>query len=130
VGALAIASVAPMAALAGGAGWSLAAGAWLILAARIVSSIPHVRAQVRRIHGREVQPLPGLLGDGAALALAAMAALLDPSLIAGTLAIVGLVSIQRLTLARPARPARVLGVRQMALGFAVVGATAVSAWLL
>jgi len=38
--------------------------------------------------------------------------------------------VQRITLARPPRPAKVLGLRQMVLGFGVVGATATSAWLL
>jgi len=38
--------------------------------------------------------------------------------------------VQRITLARPPRPAKILGVRQMILGFTVVGATALGAWLL
>ena len=42
---------------------------------------------------------------------------------------VGLVVIQRVTLVRPPRPARVLGVRQMVLGFGVVAATAAGTWL-
>jgi len=45
-------------------------------------------------------------------------------------AIVALVVVQRLTLMRPPRPARGLGVRQMILGFGVVGTTALGAWLL
>lgn len=130
VGSLAIAAVASMGALAGGASWSIAIGAWLILAARISSSIPHVRAQVRRIHGQPVPALPGLVGDLAALAVAAVATLLEPRLLVGALAITGLVVVQRVTLTRPPRPAKVLGARQMLLGFVVVGATAASAWLL
>ena len=59
-----------------------------------------------------------------------MAVLLEPALIVGAAAIVGLVIIQRITLTRPPRPAKILGVRQMVLGFAVVGATAIGAWLL
>jgi hypothetical protein len=130
VGSVAIASVASMGALAGGAEWALAMGLWVILAARIFSSIPHVRAQIRRIHGRPVPALPGLAGDIAALVAAVGAVLMDPSLILGAIAIVGLVIIQRVTLVRPPRPAKRLGVRQMALGFAVVGATALGVWLL
>ncbi len=130
VGSLAIASVAAMGALAGGAAWPLAIGAWLILGARILSSIPHVRAQIHRLHGREAPPLPGIVGDVAAVIVAAGAVVLEPTLLIGALSIVGLVVVQRLTLARPPRPAKVLGVRQMILGFAVVGVTAVGAWLL
>lgn len=130
VGSVAIAGVAAMAALAGGAAWPLAVGAWLILGARILSSIPHVRAQVLHIHGRQAPVLPTILGDIAALAVAAAAVLLDPTLIIGAIAILGLVVIQRITLLRPPRPAKILGVRQMILGFAVVGATAIGTWLL
>ncbi len=130
VGSVALASVAAMGALTGGADWPLAMGAWLVLAARVLSSIPHVRAQVLRIHGRDVPAAPTLIGDVAALATALVAVMLEPALVVGALAIVGLVVIQRITLARPPRPAKTLGVRQMVLGFAVVGATALGAWLL
>jgi hypothetical protein len=47
----------------------------------------------------------------------------------GAVAIVGLVVVQRITLIRPPRRAAVLGVRQMVLGFAVVGAAALGIWL-
>jgi len=130
VGSVAVASVAAMGALAGGAAWPLAIGAWLILGARILSSIPHVRAQVLRIHGAPAPAIPTLFGDIAAIATAAVAVLLEPTLIVGAAAIVGLVIIGRVTLSRPPRPAKILGVRQMVLGFAVVGATAIGAWLL
>ena len=130
VGSVAVAGVAAMGALAGGATWALAVGAWLILAARVLSSIPHVRAQVLRIHGREAPALPTLLGDLAALVTAVVAVVIEPALLLGGLAIVGLVVVQRVTLARPPRPAKVLGVRQMILGFTVVGVTAIGSWLL
>ena len=64
-----------------------------------------------------------------ALLAAGSAVVLDAELLLGALAIVGLVIVQRITLWRPPRPARILGVRQMALGFSVVGATAAGAWL-
>jgi hypothetical protein len=130
VGSLAVASVAAMGSRAGGADWPLALGLWLVLGARILSSIPHVRAQVLRLHGHHAPGSLTLVGDVAALLVAAGAVLLDASLLLGALAIAALIGIQRFTLLRPARPARVLGVRQMILGFAVVAATAVGAWLL
>jgi len=130
VGSVALAAVAAMGALAGGATWALALGAWMILSARVFSSIPHVRAQIGRIHAREASPMPTLLGDLAALATAALAVVLEPALLLGGLAIVGLVVIQHVTLARPPRPAKILGVRQMILGFTVVGVTAIGSWLL
>jgi hypothetical protein len=129
VGALAVASVAAMGARAGGTDWPLAAGLWLILGARILSSIPHVRAQVLRIHGHAPPTRLTLVSDGAALVAAVAAVLVEGSLVAGAAAIGGLILIQRITLVRPPRPARVLGVRQMLLGFGVVAATTAGTWL-
>jgi hypothetical protein len=129
-GSVAIAGVAAAGALAGGAPWPLAIGAWVILGGRVFSSIPHVRAQVSRIHGRPVPAAPSVLGDLAAVVTAIAALWLDPALGVGALALVGVIVIQRITLLRPPRPAKVLGVRQMILGFTVVGATAAGSWLL
>jgi hypothetical protein len=129
VGSLAVASVATMGARAGGADWSLAVGLWVILGARILSSIPHVRAQVLRLHGHAAPPRLTAAGDAAALLAAAGAVVLDVELLLGALGIVGLVVVQRVTLARPPRPAKVLGIRQMVLGLSVVAATAAGAWL-
>ena len=129
-GSVAVAGVAAMGALAGGAAWPLAFGAWIVLVARVLTSIPHVRAQVSRIHGREAPALPTLVGDGAALVAASVAVVIEPALALGAVSIVGLIAVQQVTLRRPPRPARVLGVRQMLLGFTVVGTTAVGAWLL
>jgi hypothetical protein len=129
-GAVAIAGVAAAGALAGGAPWPLAIGAWVILGGRVFSSIPHVRAQVSRIHGRPAPTGPSALGDLVAVTTAAAAWWLDPALGVGALALVGVIVIQRITLLRPPRPAKVLGVRQMILGFTVVGATAAGSWLL
>jgi hypothetical protein len=128
-GPFAIASVAPMGALAAGAACPLAIGLWLVLAARISSSIPHVRDQIDRLHGRPATPVPGVVGDVVALLLGAGAVALHPPLIGGAAAVIGLIIIQRLTLARPPRPARVLGIRQMVLGLGLVAATALGVWL-
>jgi hypothetical protein len=128
-GSLAVAAVAPMATLAGEGEVTIAIGAWLILGARVISSIPHVRAQVQRIHGREAPSGPTRNGDLAALATASAAVLLEPAMLGGGVAVVGLVLVQRITLARPPRPAKVLGARQMMLGFTLVGLTVVGTWL-
>ena len=129
-GSLAIASVAAMGAVAGGATWSVAIAAWILLWARILTSIPYVRAQIVRIHGREPRSTPMLVGDTAALVTALAAFLVEPSLVLGSVDVLIVVGQQRLALSRPPHRAKVLGVRQMALGFFVVGATAVSSWLL
>jgi hypothetical protein len=129
VGSVAIASVAAMAAVAGGEAWPLAIGLWLVLGARIVTSIPHVRDQVSRLHGRSLSPVPTLVADVAAVAVAAVAVLVDGELLLGALGVAGIIVLQRLATARPPVRARVLGVRQMALGFGVVVLAAAGTWL-
>ena len=111
-GAIGVCSVTAMIALADGDSARLAAGLWAVLTARVVTSIPHVRDQIARLHGR------------AGSTTAALAVALDDRLLAGAVAILAVVAIQRMTargeIPRPA----VLGMRQMALGFGVVLVTA------
>jgi len=123
-GAVGICSVAAMIVIADGGDVRLAAGIWMVMAARAVTSIPHVRNQIARLHGRPEQATVALIADGASLAAALGAVLLCRSLAAGAVAIVAVVAVQRVAtrLAVP-RPA-VLGVRQMAMGFSVVLVTA------
>jgi hypothetical protein len=129
VGSIAIGSVAAMAALAGGANLGLAMGLWLIQAARVSTSIPHVRAQIQRLHAGPADAAPMLIGDVVAILLAGAAVLSEMSLITGAFAVLGLVAVQRVTVSRPPRPAKILGVRQAVLGFSVVGITAAGVWL-
>jgi len=123
-GATGVCSVAAMIVLAGGEGGQLAAGVWLILAARVATSIPHVRAQIARLHERPAQARAALAGDVASVALAAVAVALDLSLWAGALAVAAVIAIQRLATTRPVPRPVILGLRQMAMGFGVVIVTA------
>lgn len=124
-GALAVAAVAPAVALAGGADGVLAAGLWAVLAARAAASIPYVRDQVARLHGRSGPPGAVALGDAAAVVLAAAAVVLDRALVAGAVAVVALVGLQHGEARRPPDRAVVLGVRQSVAGLVVVLVTAV-----
>ncbi len=123
-GAIGVCSVTAMIALADGDSARLAAGLWAVLAARVVTSIPHVRDQIARLHGRAGSTTAGLMADGSALAVAALAVALDDRLLAGAGAVLAVVAIQRLTAHGEIPRAVVLGVRQMALGFGVVLVTA------
>ncbi len=123
-GAVAVCSVTPMIVLADGGSASLAAGLWLVLAARVVTSIPHVRDRIAELHGRDVDPRIAAVADGLSLALAALAVGLDPQLVAGALAVLAVLLLQRLSTRRLTDRAVVLGVRQMALGFGLVVVTA------
>jgi len=129
-GAVAVASVAAMVALAGGASGELAAGLWLMLAARAVSSIPAVRAQIQRARGRAPQAGVLAVADGLALGGALAAVALDRTLLAGAFGVAIVVVAQRI-FARGDVPApKVIGLRQMILGYGLVGVTALGVALL
>jgi hypothetical protein len=123
-GAVGISAIAAMVVLAGGESAALAIGAWLVLAARAITSIPHVRAQIGRLHGRSTPRSLLVRADLAAMALAVSAVLVDLAFVAGGLAIGGVVLVQRSTARRPVPPPKILGLRQMALGLALVAITA------
>jgi hypothetical protein len=124
-GAAGVCSVVTMVVLADGGGARLAVGAWLVLGARAVTSIPHVRAMIARLHGRRQPIVLGAAGELAAAAAVVAAACLDHSLIIGCAAVVLVIVIQRFTSHGPVPRPTVLGARQMAMGFGVVVATAV-----
>lgn len=123
-GSVGIASVVAMVVLAGGGAAALAVGAWLVLAGRALTSIPFVRAQVARIHGRPVERRGLAAADAAALVAAAAAVLVERQLFAGALAVVGVVVAQRISAIGPPPRAAVLGARQLAFGLAVVAVAA------
>lgn len=123
-GAVGISAVAAMVVLAGGEGAALAAGLWLVPAARAATAVPHVRAQVLRLHGRPTAPSTLLGADAAAVVGAAAAVALDTSLAAGAVAVLAAIGVHRLGARRPVPPPKVLGMRQMVLGLAVVAVTA------
>lgn len=123
-GAAGVCSVAAMIVLADGDSARLAAGVWAVLVARVLTSIPHVRAQIARLHGRSTSVATGIGADGAAVAVAVAAVALDDRLAAGAVAVLAVIVIQRVTARGDLPRAVVLGLRQMALGFGVVLVTA------
>jgi hypothetical protein len=124
-GAIGVCSVAAMVVLAAGESGRLATGVWLVLAARVATSIPHVRAQIARLHQRPSQARAVAGGDVAAVVLAAAAVGLAGDVAAGALAVVAVLAIQRLAGGRPVPRPVVLGLRQMGLGLGVVVVTAI-----
>jgi hypothetical protein len=119
-GSIGVAAVAAMIVLAAGHELVPALGIWAVLAARTVTSIPHVRDQIRRLHQRPTSLAGPAVADLLAVLLAASAAAAVPELIGGAAAIVAVVVAQRLGALRPVRSAVALGVRQSILGLAVV----------
>ena len=123
-GAVGIAATAASVALAGGAAARLAVALWLILAARSLAAIPFVRVQIERLHhgsGARVHSdqaqLVGLIVAGTAVAV-------DRSVAAGAVAVAALLVAQLVWARRSPVPAKVLGLRQLVAGVAVVVVTA------
>ena len=129
-GAVAIAAVVAAVVIAGDGDPRLAAGLWLILAARVTTSIPHVRAQIDRLHSRDWQPGIILASDLAAVVVAGVAVVLDGRIIVGAAVLIAVVVVQQVRRRRPVAPVKIIGISQMVLGFAVVAASAigVAAW--
>ncbi len=125
-GATGIAAVAAAITVAGDGGWRLAIAVWIVLAARAVASIPYVRTQIVRTR-RGPTPLGStdlFQLAGAALGLAAVA--VDTRVLLGAVAVVVLAVAQSVAVRREHIPAvKVIGLRQMGAGFAVVAATVI-----
>lgn len=129
-GAVGIAGVAAMMALAGGLDTAVALGLWAVLAGRAIAAIPTIRSQVLKLHGRPTKAVLPVAADLVALALVAATAIAEPALIAGAVAVAVAIVAQRALIAwAPTERAVVLGIRQTVMGLAVVIATAVGVGL-
>ena len=119
-GTVGIGGVAAAIVLAADGGAILAAGAWLVIVARAVASLPFVRFQLRRVKHQPHRRWAQDLAQGAAVALAVIGVGVGwlPVVAAG--AVVALATVQ-LVLARTRPPrAVIVGVQQLVLGLAVV----------
>jgi hypothetical protein len=123
-GAVGITAVAASIVLAAGQGRGLAAGVWLVLAARAVGAIPFVRVQIQRLrrgHGSAWQSdLAQVVGVGVAMA----AVVADRRLLLGLAGVVMLAVVQSVWVRRAPIPAKQVGLRQMGIGLALVAVTA------
>ncbi len=124
LGPVALAAAAPMMILAAGIGDGPAAGAWVVLTARIIPSVLLVRAQLLRAKQQTFSQVPthvaGVLA--AAAVVAAAAAGWAPRL--SIAAAMGVAVWDAVSLARPPVAARTVGWTQMLVGLVVVAAFA------
>lgn len=119
-GTVGIGGVAAAIVLAADGGAILAAGAWLVIVARAVASLPFVRFQLRRVKHQPHRLWAQDLAQGAAVALAVIGVGVGwlPGMAAG--AVVALATVQLvLARTRPPRPV-IVGAQQLVLGLAVV----------
>lgn len=126
-GAAAIAALAPMVALAGGAPPGLAWGVGAALAARNVSSVAYLRARLRRQRGLPA-PLSAAAATNILAPLVALALAASGTIPAGSLlgfSVLALRAVWGLRAGAPAARPMHLGIAEMAYGLALV---ALIAW--
>ncbi len=124
-GAIGIGAAGAAIVLAGGDSGRLATAVWLLVAARAIASIPFVRVQIARLRQNTYTRATSDAAQLAGCAVAAVAALVYRDLVLGASAVGVLAAIQVVGVRRPPVPAKVLGLRQLFGGLAVVGAAAV-----
>jgi len=102
----------------------LAGGVWLVLAARSLGAIPFVRAQIARARRGITATRGSDLAQFAAVVVGGVAALLAHRLWVGSAGVLGLALLQLVWVRRDPPAIKVVGLRQMALGLALVTFTA------
>jgi hypothetical protein len=125
-GAVAMASAGASIVVAGHGSAALAVAIWMVLAGRSLAAMPFVRAQVDRLHHRPASASQVAWFQLAAVAAGAIAVAVEPSTVGGLVVLAAFGLAHVLWMRRPPVPAKVLGVRQLALGLGLVVATAVS----
>jgi hypothetical protein len=128
-GAVAISSVAAAIIVAADGSARLAAGAWLVLAARAVATIPFVRLQIARLRRHRGRTLAVDVVQGFAVATAVVTVGIEHRLAAGCAGVAALAVVQSMWVRRPPVQAKVLGLWQLAFGLALVALTATGFWV-
>ncbi len=123
-GAIAVAAVSASIVVAAGRDAVLVAGVWLVLAARVVGAIPFVRVQILRLRRGDGPVWQSDLAQVCAVALGVVAVIVDRRLLPALAAIVVLAGAQSLWVRRAPIAAKQLGLRQMAIGLALVAVAA------
>jgi hypothetical protein len=123
-GAVAIGSVAAAIVVSSGGSARLAAGAGLVLTGLAIGSIPFVRVQLARLRQARVSTRQSDVAQLVAFLVGATAVVVDHRLVAGLAGLTALVALQVVWVRRPPVVAKVLGLRQMALGIGLVVVTA------
>lgn len=120
LGSIGIGSVAAAIVLADGGSKTLAAGLWIVIAARSVATIPFVRLQLRRKKEQAFQFWTSDLAQLAAVAAAVLAWIADLVSLPAVLAIATLALVQFVLSRRPVPAVQVVGAQQVVFGLAVV----------
>ncbi len=123
-GAIGISAVAASIVLAAGQGSGLAAGVWLVLAARAVGAIPFIRIHILRLRRGQAPVWQSDLAQVVSVTVATSAVFADRRLLLGLAGVVMLAAAQSVWVRRAPIPAKQVGLRQMGIGLALVAVTA------
>ena len=93
---------------------------WLVLAARAAGAIPFVRVQIVRLRRGSAPVRQSDVAQAAAVVLALAAAVVERDVLAGAAALLVLAVLQSAWVRRAPMPPKRLGMRQLALGIALV----------
>lgn len=121
-GALALATLAPAISLLGNAGYAVAIGMWIVLAARAVPSILYVRARLKIEHNKPVRVAPSWMAHVAALLVIVVATALSlvPWLVVPAFVTLFVRSVVGLSRFRTPRRAAIVGVQEILCGVLTV----------
>lgn len=128
-GAVGVAASVAAIVIAGGDAASLAVGCWMVLAGRSLGAIPFVRSQIVQARRGVLETRGSDLAQVAAVCVAAAAVVLDRAMVAGAVGVAVLAGLQAWWVRREPPVVKVLGLRQMALGLALVVVTAIGVHL-
>lgn len=123
-GALGIAGVVAAVVIAGGESTALAIGAWLLLSARSVVTIPFVRTQIQRFRHGDVSTTAAYRAQLLGALVAVSAVIADRRLLAGALGVLAMILVNVWWTRRAPLPVKVLGVTELGLGLGLVALTA------
>jgi hypothetical protein len=127
-GAVGMAAVVAAIVMAAGKPGRLAIAAWLVLAARSIGAIPFVRVQIVRLRRGAADPRTQNLSSACevvAVGMGGVAVIVDQRWWPGAAGLVAIAVLQTVWLRRPPTVAKVLGMRQMALGLGLVAVAAI-----
>lgn len=123
-GSVGIAAAAAAILIVGGERAALAAGAWLVLAARALGAMPFVRVQIARLRRGVASVWHSDVAQATAVIVAVAALLVDRRVAAGAGAAAVLSLLHVVWVRQPPIPAKQLGVGETILGIGLVVATA------
>lgn len=129
-GAVGIAATATAVVVADERSWRLGFALWAILAGRALVSIPFIRSQILRLRRRSPMSSSSVALQCLGVLVAIAAGAVVHAVLAGTVGVIAIATMQAMSARRAVPPPKVLGMRQLAFGLALSATTAVGVHLI